>query len=116
MALVSATKIFHFDSAHKLNDYFGACANLHGHTYELHVTVTGNAFDNGMVIDFKDLKQIVKENVISKLDHSFLNDIVVQPTAENLAIWIWGQLYGKIPVTSIKLYETPDSYVTYNGN
>jgi len=109
------TKIFRFDSAHKLKDYVGACANLHGHTYELHVSVKSEVDGKGFVMDFKELKTIVKERVVDKLDHTLINDIIEQPTAENIVIWIWGQLKSKLPLYEIRLYETPDSYVVYNG-
>ena len=56
------TKRFKFDSAHKLPNYKGDCANLHGHSYKLFVSVKGDVDSNGFVIDFKYLKQIVKEN------------------------------------------------------
>jgi 6-pyruvoyltetrahydropterin/6-carboxytetrahydropterin synthase len=109
------TKIFRFDSAHKLNDYSGQCANLHGHTYSLHISVKGEINKNGLVMDFKDLKETVKQKVIAKLDHTYLNDIIEQPTAENICIWIWRILSKDLKLYEIKLYETPDSYVTYRG-
>jgi len=109
------TKIFKFDSAHKLNNYKGDCANLHGHTYTLYISVKGEVNKNGFVLDFKDLKDIVKEKVISKLDHILINDVIAQPTAENICLWIWKQLISKLELYEIKLYETSDSYVTYRG-
>lgn len=110
------TKKFAFDSAHKLNNYNGKCKNLHGHTYTLKITVKGKVDKKtGMVTDFYILKKVVNKYVIDILDHSMLNDIVKQPTAENLAIWIWNQLNKKINLSEIELWETPDSYVTYNG-
>ena len=108
------TKIFTFDAAHKLINYDGPCANLHGHTYKLYVSVKGPVKD-GFVIDFVDLKKIVKDKVISKLDHITLNDVIKQPTAENIIIWIWKQLEKELNLTELKLYETPDSYAIYNG-
>jgi 6-pyruvoyltetrahydropterin/6-carboxytetrahydropterin synthase len=107
------TKIFKFDAAHKLNNYDGLCANLHGHTYTLHVSVKGKVNKNGFVMDFKDLKEIVKERVLLKLDHNYINEIISQPTAENMCIWIWKQLIPKLDLYEIQLYETPDSYATY---
>lgn len=109
------TKIFTFDSAHYLENYKGKCKDMHGHTYTLHVSVKGE-INNGMVIDFKDLKKIVKENVIEILDHKLLNDLIKQLTAENITIWIWNQLKDKLNLEEIKLYETNDSYVTYKGD
>jgi len=109
------TKIFKFDSAHKLNDYEGQCANLHGHTYTLYVSIKGEIKENGLVMDFKKLKEIVKEKVISKLDHKYINDIIAQPTAENMCLWIWKELSSQLNLYEIKLYETPDSFATYRG-
>ncbi|GBG57510.1 6-carboxy-5,6,7,8-tetrahydropterin synthase [Sporomusaceae bacterium FL31] len=69
--------------------------------------------NDGMVIDFGDLKQLVKSKVIDKLDHQFLNDILpFRTTAENIAVWIVRELRkAGLPVKYIKLYETPTSYV-----
>jgi 6-pyruvoyltetrahydropterin/6-carboxytetrahydropterin synthase len=93
----------------------GDCGNLHGHTYELYVSISGELNKKGFIMDFKDLKKIVKELIISKIDHKYLNDIINQPTAENVVIWIWQQLKDKLNLHEVKLYETQDSYVTYNG-
>lgn len=112
---VLIAKEFTFDAAHKLLDYDGPCANLHGHTYRLHVVLSGPLQKNGMVIDFVDLKKIVTERVLSKLDHKYINKTIKQSTAENIAIWIWKQLEKYLPLYEIKLWETPTSFVTYRG-
>lgn len=65
---------------------------LHGHTYKLVVKVEGTPDKEGMVIDFIRLKNIVKEEVLSKLDHACLNDILKQPSAENISVWVWQRL------------------------
>ena len=109
------TKEFTFDSAHQLNWHQGKCKNLHGHTYKLRVTVKGEIKQNGIIIDFGELKKIVNESVIEQLDHKFLNDIIDNPTAENLIVWIWDQLKSKLNLSEIRLWETPTSYVTYKG-
>ena len=109
------TKIFKFGSAHKLNNYHGKCANLHGHSYTLHVSIKGKTNSNGFVMDFCDLKDIVNKKVVSKLDHTFLNETVKQPTLENLAKWTWNRLDGSLNLYEIKLWETETSYVTYRG-
>lgn len=111
------TKEFTFDAAHYLTNYHGKCENMHGHTYKLHVTVEGEINKNGLVIDFITLKQIVNEKIIDKLDHSNLNDRFKNPTAELVSKWIWKQL-SNIKVAKlkqIKLWESPTSFVTYNG-
>lgn len=110
------TKIFNFESAHKLENYNGKCANLHGHSYTLHVSVLGNVSSDGFVLDFGDIKKIVDEIIISKLDHNYLNEIIKQPTAENILLWVWSQLKNKLNLYELKLYETATSYVVYRGD
>jgi 6-pyruvoyltetrahydropterin/6-carboxytetrahydropterin synthase len=114
---------FTFDSAHHLLNYDGACANVHGHTYHLHIMLLGKVKD-GFVIDFKLLKEIVQEYVISKLDHENLNQVLdFNPTAENIAVKIWEMLdpvideafKGRVVLERVKLYETPGSFVEYDG-
>ncbi|MCK5025531.1 MAG: 6-carboxytetrahydropterin synthase QueD [Nanoarchaeota archaeon] len=109
------SKEFVFDAAHKLLWHKGKCQNLHGHTYKLIVTVEGQLNENGIVMDFGDLKKIIVNNVISKLDHKYLNDIFENPTAENMVIWIWNQLKHKLNLYEIRLWESPTSCVVYNG-
>jgi len=106
------TKIFRFEASHKLEGYNGKCANLHGHSYKLHVSVSGDVKD-GFVMDFHELKKIVQEEVISQLDHTYLNDIIEFPTAENMLKWIWDKLEGKVNISKLLMYETEDSYVEY---
>lgn len=106
---------FTFDSAHQLRNYSGPCANLHGHTYRLQVIVKGAVQKSGMVIDFTEIKNSVNKKVLSKLDHTFINKIIKQPTAENIAIWIWNQLEKDMLLYEIKLWETPTSYVAFRG-
>ncbi len=112
------SKEFKFDSAHQLIEYNGKCENLHGHTYKLRVTLKGEIDPkSGMIIDFTILKKIVNENIIEKLDHTFLNNIVKQPTAENIIQWIWNELKNLLTGKNYKLYElilweTEDSFVS----
>jgi 6-pyruvoyltetrahydropterin/6-carboxytetrahydropterin synthase len=105
---------------------FGKCSNPngHGHNYVLEVIVRGKIDSStGYVIDLKILKQIIRENVIDKVDHKNLNVDVdfmkgLNPTAENIAIGIWNQLVNKIPsgeLYSVKIYETENNYVEYRG-
>ena len=86
------TREFTFDSAHFLTDYYGKCERTHGHTYKLAVTLQGDVQSNGLVIDFVVLKRIVKKQVLDKLDHFLLNDIIENPSAERVVMWIWDQL------------------------
>ena len=110
------TKEFTFDAAHKLINHKGKCKNLHGHTYKLQVTIKGKPNGDGMIIDFSDIKNIVKTSIIEKLDHAYLNEIIQQPTAENIIIWIWDELEDKLNLSELKLWETPTSFITYAGN
>jgi 6-pyruvoyltetrahydropterin/6-carboxytetrahydropterin synthase len=111
------SKEFKFDSAHNLVNYKGKCENLHGHTYRLRVTLKGEPIEDGMIMDFTKLKQVVEDSVIDKLDHSYLNDIIEQSTAENIAQWIWDELSPKFNLANcslyeIRLWETENSFVT----
>ena len=111
------TKEFKFDAAHFLTNYHGKCEKVHGHTYKLHVTVEGDVKSDGMVMDFAELKKIVNERVIDKLDHTSLNDTIENPSAENIAIWIWNELkdISEAKLYEVKVWETETSFVTYRG-
>ena len=85
-------KEFTFDAAHNLVHYHGKCERLHGHTYRAAVVLEGTPDDEGMILDFCELSDAVRERVFSKLDHRYLNDIIPQPTAENIALWIGAQI------------------------
>jgi len=107
------SKIFKFDSAHKLENYNGKCENLHGHTYKLIVSCSGEVDKKtGMVIDFNELKKIIVEKIISKIDHAYLNDIVKNPTCENMLLWMKEQLKNepKHKLKKLTLYETETSF------
>jgi len=143
MSIVRVTKEFAFETAHALWNYDGPCRNVHGHSYKLFVTISGEPINdpenpkNGMVIDFGDLKKIVSKHVVKVFDHSvvisnrvekeklealnkmFGNVLVVgyQPTCENIvadiADRIIAQLPGKISLHSLRLYETATSYAEW---
>ncbi|MBZ0184194.1 MAG: 6-carboxytetrahydropterin synthase [Melioribacteraceae bacterium] len=125
-----------FSSAHRLHneelsdeenfEIFGKCnsANGHGHNYVLEVVVAGNIDSKtGYVIDLKRLKNIIKDNIIKKVDHKNLNYDVdflegINPTTENVIVAFWKELENKIPngkLYSLKLYETENNYVEYKG-
>ncbi len=140
MTKIRITKQFTFEMAHVLKNYDGPCRNVHGHSYELFVTLSGEPLQDknspkyGMVMDYRDLKSIVKENIINKYDHSlvlssahdtdsinnlkkeFEKVIVVdyQPTNENLIIDIAEALKRLLPETvqlhNLKLRETATAY------
>lgn len=119
--MLTVTKHFGFEACHHLPYYEGACHNVHGHSYKLDVTVGGQVIKDGpkqgMIIDFKDLKKIVKENVVDKLDHQDLNNIYANPTAELMVTDIAYSIMQKLPkevyLVSVKLWETEDSYAEY---
>ncbi len=107
---------FTFDAAHNLVHYHGKCEALHGHTYRLAVTLKGVPDSEGMVLDFVELKKIVRERVLSRLDHAYINDIVSQPTAEYIARWVWNELEQELErpncaLWEIALWETASSSV-----
>ncbi|HEU5182659.1 MAG TPA: 6-carboxytetrahydropterin synthase QueD [Candidatus Polarisedimenticolia bacterium] len=111
------SKRFRFEAAHRLPRYEGPCFDLHGHSYELHVTLEMPVDpESGMTLDFFHLEDVVRERVLSRLDHKNINDTLDNPTAENIAIWIWNELKPVFPaMIEIKLHETQDSSVTYRG-
>ena len=84
---------FEFDAAHMTRmPYKEPCKELHGHTYRLEVYVTGDMQEDNMVVDYGIIKEIVTENIISRLDHSMLNDLFPDPTTEVLCDWIFDEM------------------------
>jgi len=114
-------KHFTFDSAHFLPRVPDGhkCKNVHGHTYHLTIYIKNKVDPNyGWVMDFNDIKNIVKP-VIDRIDHQLLNDItgLENPTAENMAIWLWNQIKPQLAwLSKIELRETPSSGVIYEGD
>jgi len=106
------SKTFKFDSAHKLPLYEEKCKNLHGHTWKLVVSCSGEVdAKTGMIIDFKEIRDIVNERVISKIDHIYLNDIIENPTCENILLWIKKELQPSLKsLKKLTLYETDASF------
>lgn len=117
---VIVSKEFTFDSAHHLHCYEGKCKSLHGHTYKLQVLISGFTDDRGFVIDFSDIKRIVKERVLNKLDHRYLNEVLppMNTTAENMVVWIYEQIQEglrpfdnqQLQLEELRLWETPTSF------
>lgn len=147
MNKIRITKHFDFETAHALYGYDGKCKNIHGHSYHLHVTVIGIPIDddqdpkNGMVMDFGDLKVIVKNEIINKLDHAVvlnensphrelantINDhshnvvlVPYQPTSENMLLDFAERIQKQLPqnvlLHSLKLYETANSYAEWHAD
>ncbi len=111
----------HFDAAHALRDYPGECRNLHGHTWDVEVTVVGATLDDiGIVYDFKQLKDDLAA-VITNYDHVLINDVppfdVITPTAENLARVIFERLVEtvgeQVRVREVAVWESPVARLVY---
>lgn len=144
-SIIRVTKEFSFEMAHALWNYDGPCRNVHGHSYRLFVTLSGKPLEesgnpkNGMVIDFSDLKKIVRREIVEVFDHSvvvsrnfdkgktemfsklFGNTVLVdyQPTCENLVSDFAGRISAQLPdgirLHSLKLYETATSYAEWHS-
>ncbi len=108
---------FTFEAAHRLPHHPGKCRELHGHSYKLLVTIDRPVDEqSGMAIDFSDLKQTVKRAVVDKLDHKYVNDLIENPTAEVMSVWIWQRLVEVLPgLAEIELHETENCSVVYRG-
>lgn len=144
MGNIRITKLFSFETGHALYGYDGKCKNVHGHSYKLSVTVFGQPIsDNtnvkfGMVIDFTDLKKIVKEEIVNVFDHATVfnkntphvelakelqdrghNVLLVdyQPTSEMMVIDFAKKIKNRLPeniqLHSLKLQETDSSYAEW---
>ena len=144
MSKIRITKQFSFETGHALYGYDGKCKNVHGHSYKLSVTVIGTPIlDNtnvkfGMVIDFSDLKKIVREEIVDQFDHATVfnkntphvelaNELIsrdhhvilvdYQPTSENMVIDFAKKISDRLPnniqLHSLKLQETESSFAEW---
>ena len=141
--MIKLTKIFHFEMAHAIHGYPGFCNNIHGHSYEIHVTVAPIHESDcylpspGYEIDFKDIKTIVRAAVIEKIDHklilskkyvaenpsiSTMANLIIwenEPSAENILFYIKKTLFENFPdnvkLVYLKLFETKDSYAEWEN-
>ena len=109
-------KSFTFEAAHVLPNHPGKCARLHGHSYRLEVVLEGPLQAGGpaagMVEDFEVVSRIVKEAVVSELDHRSLNELMENPTAEHIVVWVWSRLGQRLPqLAELTLWETRRSCV-----
>jgi 6-pyruvoyltetrahydropterin/6-carboxytetrahydropterin synthase len=111
----------HFDAAHALRGYPGECSALHGHTWDVEVTVRGDVLDEvGIVYDFKTLKDDLRE-VLADYDHVLLNDVApfdeLNATAENLARVVYERLAarvsGGVSVSEVAVWESPIARLVY---
>lgn len=143
MVKIRVTKRFHFEMAHALFEYDGMCRNIHGHSYNLQVTLLGEPKNepghpkDGMVMDFAELKEIVKSEIVNRFDHSLMvnnqvpdsqkellqkttNRMILvdfQPTTENIVSYIAEILQQHLPknvsLFSIRLYETVTAFAEW---
>ncbi|MHC5308566.1 6-pyruvoyl trahydropterin synthase family protein [Myroides sp. LJL116] len=144
MPKIRITKQFTFETGHALYGYDGKCRNVHGHSYKLGVTVVGSPIEDssnvkfGMVIDFGDLKKIVKEEVVDVFDHATVFNqntphlelakelqqrghhvilVDYQPTSENMVIDFAHKIKSRLPegieLFSLRLQETESSYAEW---
>jgi len=144
MSKIRITKSFTFETGHALYGYDGLCKNVHGHSYKLDVTVIGTPIKDknhvkfGMVIDFKDLKKIVKEEIVDVFDHATVFNqntphvelaktleasghkvllVDYQPTSEEMVIDFAGKIMAKLPPSiilhNLRLQETATSFAEW---
>src|SRR5690606_30419505 len=144
MGVIRITKQFGFETGHALYGYDGKCKNVHGHSYKLSVTVIGTPVTDtshvklGMVIDFGDLKKIVKEEIVDPFDHATVfnkntphvelaNELMerghkvilanYQPTSDNMVLYFAHRIGSRLPINiqlySLKLQETDTSYAEW---
>lgn len=130
--MLTITREFRFEAAHRLHlshlDFdenkgiFGNCAKIHGHSYRLQVTLQGTPNAYGWLLDFSELKQIVKGHVLSEYDHADLNALGeflhIPPTAENMARAIFFRLKPLLEGENYRLFrvtvfETPDAWASW---
>jgi len=108
----------HFDAAHALRGYHGKCENLHGHRFEVIVTLKANELDDiGLAYDFTELKRHLRE-ILARFDHACLNDMSpfdkVNPSSENIATTIYEEFQKReLLIFSVQVCESADSCVTY---
>src|SRR5215472_14454822 len=114
MAVTTVTRRYHFEAGHwlpKVRDGH-KCKRPHGHNYELEVTIGGNVGNDGFIIDFWDLDDIVMP-LLQRVDHRMLNEVagLDNPTAENIALWFYDLLatQGMQP-SAVTIYETKDCW------
>lgn len=147
MPKIRITKQFNFETGHALYGYDGKCRNVHGHSYKLSVTVIGDPITDtshvklGMVIDFGDLKKIVREEIVDRFDHATVfnkntphvelarelesrgHHVILtdyQPTSENMVLDFAKRIQERLPegisLHSLKLQETETSFAEWHAS
>jgi 6-pyruvoyltetrahydropterin/6-carboxytetrahydropterin synthase len=125
MAFTLTTQL-EFAAAHRLRGYDGNCARLHGHNWKVEISLTGSQLNEvGMLIDFKEIKRTGKQ-VLTRLDHYYLNDIPpfdaeLNPTAENIAFYLFQQLgealnNERIRVSAVTVWENERNSATFSSD
>ncbi|MBA5942452.1 MAG: 6-carboxytetrahydropterin synthase QueD [Methanophagales archaeon] len=107
-----------FSAAHSLSRHPGKCKNLHGHTYKVDVVVEGEKReDTGCVADFADIKAVI-EDVVTFVDHKYLNEVIHYPTTENIALFIKAEIEKRLNRTnlgvtlrSVRIWEGREKWV-----
>ena len=112
----------HFDAAHYLRGYQGKCEKLHGHRFKVVVSLKAATLnETGLAYDFVELKGHLGE-ILTQFDHTCLNDVPpfdkLNPSSENIAATVYDQLKGRLPgevsLSSVEVWESPQSCVTYS--
>lgn len=120
MPYTSVTRRYHFESAHRLPKVKAShkCFRMHGHNYEIEVTIRDTIRADGFILDFAELDELVNP-IIAEVDHRTLNDIkgLENPTAELIAQWFCKRINaaGEYDVFSVRCYETKDCWAEYQG-
>lgn len=114
--MIELNRTYTFEAAHRLPKVPTGhkCGTMHGHSYRLTVTIAGTIGDDGMVMDFADIDAAVRP-LVDLMDHRTLNDIIDNPTSENLATYLWCALTKVLPLAAITVSETERSSATYRG-
>ncbi|MCZ8155275.1 MAG: 6-carboxytetrahydropterin synthase QueD [Leptospira sp.] len=121
MEEIELSKTFGFEAAHFLPNVPEGhkCKRMHGHSFRFSVSVKGEIDPvTGWIMDFGELKGVIKPLIEEHLDHYVLNDVpgLENPTSENIAVWLWNVIKPKLPLLDkITLYETCTSSCVYRG-
>ena len=114
------TQAFTFEAAHRLPNVPEGhrCARMHGHSYRVELTIGGTVdARTGWIVDFYEMERVFAP-VLERLDHHCLNEVegLENPTAENIAVWIWDRLKPGIkPISAVRVYETSECWAEYDG-
>jgi len=111
---MTVARRYRFEAAHQLPWHPGKCRGLHGHSYVLEVHVSGSLDEHGMVMDFGEVDTVVDKHVLCVLDHTHLNEVLDNPTAELVVAWIGERLdTAGLAWSSLRLWETEDGSVLF---